>query len=153
MVSWVEGLQPFQIREPLSIHLLLLNIDHFGIAWTQAAQFVAYRFRVALVVEKLLPRVISRPLAAAAVIPPGDRRISPGSKRDGIGHCALLTSEGCRYVHESRSAASAQSLASEAQKDTRRFGVGQVSERVISKTGVRFHPPGMPEKDCRGLKF
>ena len=68
------------------------------VARTQTAQFVTYRFRLVLVVEELLPSVVSRPPAAAAIIPAGDRRISLGSKRDGVGHRALLTSEGCRCI-------------------------------------------------------
>jgi hypothetical protein len=32
--------------------------------------------------------VVSRPPAAAAIIPAGNRRISLGSKRDGVGHRA-----------------------------------------------------------------
>ena len=68
------------------------------VARTQTAQFVTYRFRLVLVVEELLPGVVSRPPAAAAIIPAGNRRISLGSKRDGVGHRALLTSEGCRCI-------------------------------------------------------
>ena len=70
-----------------------LNVDHCGIAGAQAPQFVAYQFRFVLVAEKLLPRVISRPPGGAPVIPARDPRISPGSKRDAIGHFALLAPE------------------------------------------------------------
>ena len=41
---------------------LWLDADHFGVARTQTAQFVTYRFRLVLVVEELLPGVVSRPL-------------------------------------------------------------------------------------------
>ena len=86
-------------RDPRSVvvYLLWLNSDHFGVARAQASQFVAYRFRLVLVVKAPPPLVIGRPLAA--VVPPCDRRIYSGSKRDGVGHCALVTSEGCRCVN------------------------------------------------------
>src|SRR5215469_17993598 len=52
----------------------LLNVDHFGVARAQAAQFLAYRFRFMLVAEEPPPPVVGGPLAAAAVVPPRDRR-------------------------------------------------------------------------------
>jgi hypothetical protein len=43
--------------------------------------------------------VIGRPPAAAAVVPAGDLCIRPGSKGNGIVHCALLAFEWCGCVH------------------------------------------------------
>ena len=68
-------------------------MDHFGIAGAQAPQFVACPFRFVAVAEKLLPRVISRPPAGAAVVPARDPRISPGSKGDAIGLARSLAPE------------------------------------------------------------
>jgi hypothetical protein len=52
----IDALRRSQIRERF---LVWLDVDHRRIMRTQAAQFVAYRFRLVLVIEKPLPRVIS----------------------------------------------------------------------------------------------
>ena len=53
---------------------------------------MAYWSGIASLVEDLLPVVIGRPPAVAAVVPAGDPGIGSGSKRDAVGHCALLFS-------------------------------------------------------------
>jgi hypothetical protein len=95
----IEAGKAFPDPRVFVVYLFWLNIDHFGVPRAHATQFLAYRFRLVLVVEKPPPLVIGRPPAMAAIVPPGDRRIYSGSKRDGVGHCALLVSEGCRCVH------------------------------------------------------
>jgi len=59
-------------------------------ARAEAAQFIAYWPGIAFLVEDLLPVVIGRPSAVAAVIPAGDPCISSGSKRNAVGHRTLL---------------------------------------------------------------
>src|ERR1700730_16480562 len=104
-LSQIEALDPFKERERILVRSLRLDADHFGNARAQTAQFVTYRFRLALVVEKLLPCVIRRPPALAAVVPAGDPRISPRSKRDAVRHRALLVSEGSVAFTQSQNAA------------------------------------------------
>src|SRR5580693_4769695 len=74
-----------------TVVLLRFDVDDLGIARADAAQFLAYRSGIAFVIEELLPPVVGRPPAVAAVIPAGDSRIGSGSKCDGIGHWALLS--------------------------------------------------------------
>jgi len=83
------------------IVLLCFDLDDFGIAWAEAAQFMAYRTGIVFLIEQLLPLVIGRPAAVGAVIPPGDPRIGSGSKCDAVRHCALLfhPSKGCCRVY------------------------------------------------------
>jgi hypothetical protein len=68
----------------------LFDVDNFDIARAEAAQLLAYWRGIAFPGEALLSLVISRPAAAAAVVPPGDRRIGSGSKRNAIGHPSIL---------------------------------------------------------------
>jgi hypothetical protein len=65
------------------------DIDEFSIARTEPAQFSAYRASVALLREEMLPLVIGRPPAVAAVIPGGDSRIDSGSKRNAVHMCLM----------------------------------------------------------------
>jgi hypothetical protein len=55
------------------------------------AQLMAYWCGIAFIVEDLLPVVIRRPPTVTAVIPAGDPCIGSGSKRNAIGHRALLS--------------------------------------------------------------
>ena len=55
------------------------NVDDFGVARAQAAQFMAYGAGIAWIVEPLLALMIRRPEATPAGIPAGDPRIGPGS--------------------------------------------------------------------------
>ena len=57
------------------------DIDEFSVAWAELAQFSAYRAGIAFLLEEMLPLVIGRPPALAAVIPGSDSRIDSGSKR------------------------------------------------------------------------
>jgi len=68
------------------------DVDDFGVARAQAAQFTAYGTGIPWVVEPLLPVMISGPKAIPARIPAGDPRIGSGSKCDAVGHYALLSS-------------------------------------------------------------
>src|SRR5580704_8986301 len=68
------------------------DVDDFGVARAQAAQFTAYGTGIPWVVEALLPITISGPKAIPARIPAGDPRIGSGSKCDAVGHYALLSS-------------------------------------------------------------
>ena len=68
------------------------DVDDFGVAWAQAAQFTAYGTGIPWVVEPLLPVMINGPKAIPARIPAGDPRIGSGSKCDAVGHYALLSS-------------------------------------------------------------
>ena len=63
-----------------------LDIDDFGVARAQAAQFIAYGTGLVLVIEPLLARMVSRPRSISAGIPAGNPRISSGSKCDAVGH-------------------------------------------------------------------
>src|SRR6516165_5366657 len=65
------------------------DIDEFRIARTALAQFAAYRASVAFFCEEMLPLVIGRPPAVAAVIPGGDARIESGSKRNAVHMCLM----------------------------------------------------------------
>jgi hypothetical protein len=47
--------------------LICFDVDNFDIARAEAAQFIAYRSSIAFFVEELLPLVIGRPPAVAAV--------------------------------------------------------------------------------------
>jgi hypothetical protein len=62
------------------------DVDDFGVARAQAAQFTAYGTGIPWVVEPLLPVMISGPKAIPARIPAGDPRIGSGSKCDAVGH-------------------------------------------------------------------
>jgi hypothetical protein len=55
------------------------DVDDFGVARAQAAQFMAYGAGIVWIVEPLLARMISGPKASPAGIPAGDPRIGPGS--------------------------------------------------------------------------
>ena len=71
------------------------NVDDFGVARAQAAQFMAYGAGIAWIVEPLLALMIRRPEATPAGIPAGDPRIGPGSKCNAVRHSfppALLCS-------------------------------------------------------------
>jgi hypothetical protein len=76
----------------LKFFLRDFDVDDFGVARAQAAQFMAYGAGVPWVVEPLLPVMISGPKAIPARIPPGDPRIGSGPKCDAVGHYALLSS-------------------------------------------------------------
>ena len=65
------------------------DIDEFGIARAELAQFLAYRSGIALFVEETLPLLIGRPPAVAAVIPACYSTIDSGSKRNAI-HLLLM---------------------------------------------------------------
>jgi len=65
------------------------DIDEFGIARAQLPQFLTYRSGIAFVVEEILPLVICRPAAVAAVIPGGDPCIDSRSKRNAV-HAYLM---------------------------------------------------------------
>ena len=96
----IEAGKTFPDPQSVVVYLHWLNSDYFGVARTQASQFVAYRFRLVLVVKAPPPRVIGRPSAAAAVVLSCDRCIYSGSKRDGVRHCALLTQkDGVALAH------------------------------------------------------
>jgi hypothetical protein len=71
----IDAGKTFPDPRALIVHLLWLNIDHFYVARAQAAQLVAYRSRLMLIVEEPSSPVIGRPPAAAAVVPACDRRI------------------------------------------------------------------------------
>ena len=62
---------------------------------------MAYRFGIAFLVEELLSRVIGRPPTPATVVPGGDTRIGPGSKRDAVGHLRTpwIFQKDVRLVH------------------------------------------------------
>jgi hypothetical protein len=66
------------------------DIDKFGIARAELAEFSAYEPGIAFLVEEFLPFVIGRPPAGAAVIPTGDRCIDSGSKRNAIHTVPIL---------------------------------------------------------------
>ena len=68
------------------------DVDDFGVARAQAAQFMAYGAGIVWIVEPLLALMIRRPEATPARIPAGDPRIGSGSKCDAVGHYALLSS-------------------------------------------------------------
>jgi hypothetical protein len=92
------------------------DVDDFGVARAQAAQFMAYGAGIVWIVEPLLARMISGPKATPAGIPAGDPRIGPGSKCDAVGHYALLSS---RFrVREKPNTEPSQSSASGPKKDT-----------------------------------
>ena len=65
------------------------DIDEFSVAWAELAQFSAYRAGIAFLLEEMLPLVIGRPPALAAVIPACDPRIDSGSKRNAV-HFLLM---------------------------------------------------------------
>ena len=65
------------------------DIDEFGIARAQLPQFLTYWSGIAFVVEEILPLVICRPPAVAAVIPGGDPCIDSRSKRNAV-HAYLM---------------------------------------------------------------
>jgi hypothetical protein len=68
--------------------MLCFDVYDFGIARAEAAQSMAYWSGIAFLVEDLLPFVIGRPSAVAAVIPAGDP-CGSGSKCNAVGHCAF----------------------------------------------------------------
>src|SRR5215813_10728411 len=84
-----QGRKHRQPQVERRVVLLCFDVDGPGVARTAATQFNAYCSGIALLVEELLPLVIGRPPAVAAVIPAGYPRIGSGSKCDAIGHCAL----------------------------------------------------------------
>jgi hypothetical protein len=65
------------------------DIDEFGVARAELTQFPAYRSCIAFVVEEILPLVIRRPPAVAAVIPASDSGIDSGSQRNAV-HTSLM---------------------------------------------------------------
>ena len=65
------------------------DIDEFSVAWAELAQFSAYRAGIAFLLEEMLPLVIGRPPALAAVIPGSDSRIDSGSKRYAVHICLI----------------------------------------------------------------
>ena len=65
------------------------NIDEFGIARAELAEFSAYGAGLAFLFEEFLPLVIGRPPASAAVVPAGDPRIDSRSKRNAV-HTGLI---------------------------------------------------------------
>jgi hypothetical protein len=65
------------------------DIDEFGVARAELTQFPAYRSGIAFVVEEILPLVIRRPPAVAAVIPASDSGIDSGSQRNAV-HTSLM---------------------------------------------------------------
>jgi hypothetical protein len=70
--------------------LRVFNIDNFGIARAEVAEFAAYSSGIVFAVEQFSLLVISRPLAVAAGVPTGDDPcIRPGAKCDAVGHGAL----------------------------------------------------------------
>jgi hypothetical protein len=83
-----------EFRHPVKLKFFLrdFDVDDFGVARAQAAQFMAYGAGIPWVVEPLLPVMISGPKAIPARIPPGDPRIGSGPKCDAVGHYALLSS-------------------------------------------------------------
>jgi hypothetical protein len=62
------------------------DVDDFGVARAQPAQFTAYGTGIAWVVEPLLPVMISGPKAIPARIPAGDPRVGSGSKCNAVRH-------------------------------------------------------------------
>src|SRR5262249_49156776 len=56
------------------------DVDDLGIAGTKAPQCVAHSAGIAFLLEDLLPVVISRPPAAAGVVPAGDPGSGSGSR-------------------------------------------------------------------------
>ena len=62
------------------------DVDDFGVARAQAAQFMAYGAGIVWIVEPLLALMIRRPEATPAGIPAGDPRIGPGSKCNAVRH-------------------------------------------------------------------
>jgi len=78
------------------------DVDDFGIARAEDAQFIAYGSGIAFLGEELLPFVVGRPPAVAAVVPTGDPRASSASKCNAVGHCAFTSCSfrnECRGVH------------------------------------------------------
>jgi hypothetical protein len=70
--------------------LRVFNIDNFGIARAEVAEFAAHSSGIVFAVEQFSLLVISRPLAVAAGVPTGDDPcIRPGAKCDAVGHGAL----------------------------------------------------------------
>ena len=62
------------------------DVDDFGVARAQAAQFMAYGGGIVWIVEPLLARMISGPKATPAGIPASDPRMGPGSKCNAVRH-------------------------------------------------------------------
>src|SRR6516225_12338000 len=75
---------------------ICFDVDDLGIARVKAAQLLAYWSGIAFLVEDLLPVVIGRPPAVAAVVPAGARCIGSGSERNTVRHCAIPFSPGKR---------------------------------------------------------
>src|SRR5215470_4750778 len=65
------------------------DIDEFGVARAEHTQFPADRSGIAFLVEEILPLVVGRPSAVAAVIPASDSSIVSGSKRNAV-HTSLM---------------------------------------------------------------
>jgi len=96
--------------------LFYFDVDDFGIPRAEAAQPTAYGSRIMPFVEELLPLVIGRPPATAAVIPAGDRAIGSGSKCDAIGH--LRASVSLSLQKAEPSAATASQIAAQIPSDS-----------------------------------
>jgi hypothetical protein len=79
--------------------LFWLDVDHFGIAWAEPAQFIAYQFRVGFLFEERLPCVVGTPPVVTAVIPAEGFRVGPGSKGDTVGHRLLPLRGWSHRVH------------------------------------------------------
>jgi hypothetical protein len=60
------------------------DVDDFGVARAQAAQFMAYGAGIVWIVEPLLALMIRRSEATPAGLPAGDPRIGPGSKCNAV---------------------------------------------------------------------
>src|SRR5215468_10462757 len=71
---------------------VLFDVYNTRIPRAEGAQPTAYGSRIMPFVEELLPLVIGRPKAIAAVIPAGDRAIGSGSKCNAIGHLRAFVS-------------------------------------------------------------
>ena len=72
------------------------DIDEFGIARAELAEFSAYGSGIAFLVEEFLPLVIGRPPASAAIVPAGDPRIDSRSKRDAV-HTRLIPDNALKH--------------------------------------------------------
>jgi hypothetical protein len=80
-------------------HLFWLDVDHFGIARAEPAQFIAYQFRVGFLFKELPPCVVGTPPVVTAVIPAKGFRVGPGSKGDTVDHRLLPLRGWSHSVH------------------------------------------------------
>jgi len=96
--------------------LFYFDVDDFGIPRAEAAQPTAYGSRIMPFVEELLPLVIGRPKALAAVIPASNRAIGSGSKCNAIGH--LRASVSLSLQKAEPSAATASQIAAQIPSDS-----------------------------------